>query len=163
MFPLRSYAKIIRSCAALAVVAAAFVLVTPTTVPAAAPPGPSIVVDSVLLFPQIPATGNCLSFVNFTVSGLNGGSSKAEFPFTGDPDNHQWFAFGQAIIGTSSFSFTFPGLTTHDNGVTDTVIPTNGSPVIPNNGATSQWTMTLQDSKGATVASSNTLVVTDSC
>jgi hypothetical protein len=35
--------------------------------------------------------------------------------------------------------------------------------VIPNNAATSQWTMTLQDSKGATVASSNTLVVTDSC
>jgi hypothetical protein len=161
MLQLGSYAKIIRSCAVLTVVAAALVLVTPTAAQAAAPP--TIVVDSVLFFPAIPVNGTCLSFVNFTVTGLNGGSPKAEFPFTGDPDNHQWNASGEAVSSSFSFSFSFPGLTTHDNGVTDTVIPTNGSPVIPNNGSTSQWTMTLQDSKGATVATSNTLVVIDSC
>jgi hypothetical protein len=159
MFQLGTYAKLIRSCAALAVATAAFVPMATTAAASAAPPPgqPSIVLDSVGFFREIPFTGNCDSDVTFTVTGLNGGKP------------HQWFALGEAVSASFSPQF-FPFY----NGMVQPIPLTRffdgallsfsgvGIPGVPNTGATSDWTMTLKDQTGETVATS-TLAVTDTC
>jgi hypothetical protein len=154
-----SYAKILRGSAALTVATAAFVPMATTAAASAAPPPgqPSIVLDSVGFFREIPFTGNCDSEVTFTVTGLNSGKP------------HQWFASGEAVSDSFSPQF-FPFY----NGTVQPIPVTRfvegallsfsgvGIPSVPNTGATSDWTMTLKDLTGETVATS-TLAVTDTC
>lgn len=157
MIQLASDTRIIRRSVALAVGAAALVLLTPTAAQAAKPPGPSITLNSVQFDPTAPLSTNCSPFIQLTVSGLSGGPPAPAHNF------HVWNAFGE-VTGSSTFTFGPIQFVVNDNGIEHFVFPSasNGLQPIPN-GKISQWTLTLQDPKGAVVATSSTVTVTASC
>jgi hypothetical protein len=76
-----------------------------------------------------------------------------------------WFLSGEAV-GTS-FNFAFGPIeqVTLGNGVPGVISPgsTNGPQVVPNDGTSSTWTLTLKNSKGTVIATSNPVTATDSC